>query len=257
MTRRKGAAGFPEVTLSEQFGFRLMHFGSPWVQGGMRIDRPLELTLEYSQRMMGWLLFVPLGSVPRRHVMQIGLGAAALAKHCHQVLKTRTTVIEINPRVVAACRQWFKLPPEDARLKIVLADGGEEIRRPRWRASVDVLQVDAYDHEAAAPVLDSADFYADCRALLTDDGCMVVNLFGRQASYAQSLARICAVFGEAAVWAFTPTTEGNTIVLAQRHARPVSRTEMMLQAAQIQKQYRLPAAKWPMLIAPVTQTAPA
>jgi spermidine synthase len=35
--------------------------------------------------------------------------------------------------------------------------------RCHWLGTVDALQVDLYDHEAAAPVLDSADFYADCR----------------------------------------------------------------------------------------------
>ena len=57
-------------------------------------------------------------------------------------------------------------------------------------AQVDALQVDLYDHEAAAPVLDSEAFYSDCRTLLTEDGCMTVNLFGRSSSYAQSLEKI-------------------------------------------------------------------
>ena len=34
------------------------------------------------------------------------------------------------------------------------------------------------------------DFYADCRALLTEDGCMTVNLFGRSSSYERSLEKI-------------------------------------------------------------------
>jgi spermidine synthase len=65
-------------------------------------------------------------------------------------------------------------------------------------------------------VLDSEDFYADCRALLTEDGCMTVNLFGRSSSYERSLEKIAAAFGADAVWAFKPTREGNTVVLAQR-----------------------------------------
>jgi spermidine synthase len=32
-----------------------------------------------------------------------------------------------------------------------------EIRDPKWWGSVDALQVDLYDHDAAAPVLDSAE----------------------------------------------------------------------------------------------------
>ena len=92
------------------------------------------------------------------------------------------------------------------------------------------LQVDLYDHEAAAPVLDSEDFYADCRRLLTEDGAMTVNLFGRSSSYEASLKKIVGAFGAEAVWAFKPTREGNTVVLAQRVATRPKRPELLLKA---------------------------
>ena len=150
--------------------------------------------------------------------MQLGLGAASLTKFTRKTLRMRSTAIELNPQVVAACRGWFKLPADDAKLEIVIADAATEIRNPRWQQSVDALQVDLYDHEAAAPVLDSEAFYADCRGLLTEQGTMTVNLFGRSSTYEQSLTRIVAAFGEDAVWAFKPTREGNTVVLARREA---------------------------------------
>jgi len=31
------------ITLSEEGGIRYLHFGSPWIQGAMRIARPDEL----------------------------------------------------------------------------------------------------------------------------------------------------------------------------------------------------------------------
>ena len=49
---------------------------------------------------------------------------------------------------------------------------------------------------------------------------MTVNLFGRSSSFERSLARIAAAFGADAVWAFKPTREGNTDVLAATHAEP-------------------------------------
>jgi hypothetical protein len=68
----------------------------------------------------------------------------------------QTTAIEINPKVLVACRGWFKLPADNARMQVVLADAEQEIADPKWWGSVDALQVDLYDHDAAAPVLDSA-----------------------------------------------------------------------------------------------------
>src|SRR5687767_10502826 len=196
----------------------------------MRLDDPFSIHLEYVQRMMAWLLFVDPASVSRRHAMQLGLGAAALTKFCHRRLRMKTTAIELNPQVIAACRLWFKLPRDDSRLSVVLGDAAEVAAHDHWREKVDALQVDLYDHEAAAPVLDSEAFYTDCRHLLTEDGCMTVNLFGRSSSYERSLAHIQAAFGAGAVWAFRPTREGNTIVVALRTPQRPVRGELATRA---------------------------
>ncbi len=245
MARAKTAnAKLPEVNFSDYRDVRYLHLGTEWVQGSMRLDAPFDIELEYVQRMMAWLLFVDPASVARRHAMQLCLGAATLTKFCRRKLRMKTTAIELNPQVVAACRLWFKLPPDDARLQVVLGDAAEVARHAHWHGTVDALQVDLYDHEAAAPVLDSEDFYADCRRLLTEDGCMTVNLFGRSSSYQRSLEKIASVFGAPALWAFKPTREGNTVVLALRTPRAFTRTQLAARAETIQTLGRLPAPKW-------------
>jgi spermidine synthase len=243
----------PEVNFSDWGDIRYLHLGTEWVQGSMKLDAPFEIELEYVQRMMAWLLFVEPSSVMGRHAMQLGLGAATLTKFCRKQLRMRTTAIELNPQVVAACRGWFKLPADDGKLEVVIADAALEIRRPKWQGTVDALQVDLYDHEAAAPVLDSEEFYADCRALLTEDGCMTVNLFGRSSSYERSLEKISAVFGADAVWAFKPTREGNTVVLALRTAVAPRRGELAERAQTIQTRWSLPAPKWLRVFKPQTR----
>ncbi|MFP5446324.1 MAG: spermidine synthase, partial [Betaproteobacteria bacterium] len=203
------------------------------------------------QRMMAWLLFVEPASVTKRHAMQLGLGAGAITKFCHKKLRLCTTAIELNPQVLAVCRQWFKLPPDGPKLRVVLADAAQEIKNPMWQGTVDALAVDLYDHEAAAPVLDSADFYADCRALLTDTGCMTVNLFGRASSFERSLQSMAAAFGDKALWAFKPTREGNTVVLAQKTPTRPKRAELDVQAQAIQARWDLPTTKWLRAFKPV------
>ncbi len=241
----------PEVNFSDFRGVRSLHLGSIWIQGSMRLDAPLDLELEYVQRMMAWLLFLSPTSVGSRHAMQLGLGAAALTKFCRKKLRMRTTAIELNPQVVHACRGWFRLPADDDRLRVIVADAAEEIRRAEWLGTVDALQVDLYDDEAAAPVLDSTDFYTDCRALLTEEGVMTVNLFGRASSYARSLAKITEAFGADAVWAFRPTREGNTVVLARHSSEPApDRATLLARAATVQSRWGLPAEKWPRALKP-------
>ena len=246
MARRKAGIGeeLPEVNFSDYNGVRCLHLGTEWVQGSMKLDDPYAIELEYVQRMMAWLLFFEPTRVATRHAMQLGLGAGALTKFCRRQLRMKTTVIELNPQVLVACRGWFKLPPEDAKLQVVIADAAQEIQKPEWQGTVDALQVDLYDHEAAAPVLDDEAFYAQCRVLLTDEGCMTVNLFGRASSYERSLSRITAAFGEEAVWAFKPTREGNTVVLAQRSATRPKRPLLQQRAEEIEARWGLPARKW-------------
>ncbi len=122
---------------------------------------------------------------------------------------------------------------------------------PEWLGTVDALQVDLYDHEAAAPVLDSPDFYADCRHLLTEDGCMTVNLFGRSASFERSVESIASAFGPRAVWQFKPTREGNAVVLAQRTPSRPNRDELQARADEIEARWDLPARKWLKVFKPV------
>ena len=239
-----GDDGLPQVSVSDDGVARYLHLGTPWVQGSMKLKEPFEIDLEYVQRMMAWLLFVDPDSVAERRAVQLGLGAAALTKFHYKKLKMRTAAIEINPLVVNICRSWFKLPPDNDMLEVVLGDASLEILQPRWQGAVDALQVDLYDHNAAAPVLDSVEFYADCRAMLTPEGSMTVNLFGRASSYQRSLDKITEAFSAGHVWAFRPTREGNTIVLAQRVATPLAREELQARAEAVQARWGLPATKW-------------
>lgn len=249
---RSVSRSLPDVHFSDYGDVRCLHLGTDWVQGSMFLDAPYEIELEYVQRMMAWLLFVEPSAVPKCHAMQLGLGAGTLTKFCRKKLRIKTTAIEINPQVVAACRLWFKLPADDGKLEVVLGDAAEVARHPHWHGSVDALQVDLYDQEAAAPVLDSAAFYADCRRLLSERGCMTVNLFGRNSSFDATLAKISAAFGAEAVWAFKSTREGNTVVLAQRTPWRPERGQLAERAQTIQTLWALPAPKWLRVFKPVT-----
>lgn len=240
----KQKTSLPEVQFSDEGHIRHLHLGTIWIQGSMDMRDPTRLVHEYIQRMMAWLLFVEPDSVPKREAVQLGLGAGSLTKFCAKVLRMKTTAIELNPQVLHACRGWFKLPADTVRMQVILADAAKEIQNPQWFGTVDALQVDLYDHEAAAPVLDSAEFYADCRRLLSEDGCMTVNLFGRSSSFDRSVDKIAAAFGREAIWAFKATREGNTVVLAQRTPSRPKRSVLAERAEIIQTQWGLPAPKW-------------
>jgi spermidine synthase len=242
--------GLAPATISESAGIRYLHLGTPWVQGAMRLDRPRQIALEYAQRMMAWLLLRPWEGLSKAHAVQLGLGSGAITRYCHGVLRMRTTAVEINPTVIEACRLWFRLPANSARLQVVQADAGRWVADPAHRASADVLCVDLYDHEAAAPVLDDDAFYADCAALLAEGGVMTVNLFGRDARLERSLARIAGAFVRGGVTWLTPTKEGNAIALALKSDTLPDRGVLAARAENIDTRLGLPARKWLRLLRP-------
>jgi len=241
----------PHATISEHQGIRDLHLDSPWIQGSMRIRAPFDIELEYVQRMMAWLLFLPPEGLGRRHAMQLGLGAGTITKFCHKKLRMRTTAVELNPEVIAACRAWFHLPADDQRLTVLNADAAEVVHDPARLQTVDVLCVDLYDHEAAAPVLDDEGFYAGCRGLLAEGGVMTVNLFGRDASFARSSARVAGVFGRDQVWSMRPTKEGNTVLIGARGIEVPDRDTLVARAATIEDRWGLPARKWLRMVRPL------
>ena len=73
---------------------------------------------------------------------------------------------------------------------------------------------------------------------------MTVNLFGRSSSYDRRLKRIQSAFGAEGVWAFKPTREGNTIVLALREPVTPTRAQLTARAEEIEARWGLPAKKW-------------
>ena len=242
-----GQAG---ATISEFDGVRYLHLGTDWVQGAMRIRKPRHLELEYIQRMMAWMLWRPTESLADGHAVQLGLGAGAITRFCHQELRMRTTAVELNGSVIDACHLWFHLPDNDERLTVLHADARRWVADAAHLQTADVLCVDLYDHEAAAPVLDDEAFYADCRGVLVHGGLMTVNLFGRDSSFERSAGRIAAAFGADQVWQLAPTKEGNTVVVAGRGVEVPDRAGLIARAEAIEARFGLKATKWLRLVRP-------
>ena len=223
---RKPAEDNESVYISEKYGVRTLHIGSDTVQSAMRIARPNDLEVVYTRSMMAFLLFKP----QPRHVLMLGLGGGSLAKFVyHYRPQSRVTAVEVNPQVVAIARQYFLLPPDDARLEVVVGDAAEYVRLPRVNA--DVVVVDGYDAESQVAALATLPFYRDCARVLGEDGILVVNLWGGDRNYSECVARISAAFGQRvlclpagkpgniAVFAFTRGQDRPTWVELHRRAQ--------------------------------------
>jgi spermidine synthase len=199
------------IDISEEAGVRYLHFGSTWIQGAMRIARPWNLELEYTREMMASLLLREGARWPRK-VLLIGLGAASLTKYLYRNFPlAHLTVVEIEPAVVAAARQFFKLPEDPKRVDIVIGDGVEYMLKSN--KEFDLILVDGYDENARSGALDTLPFYQSCRARLSDTGVMAVNLLTSNRRFDGSIKRIAEAFDDR-VLAFPSCESGNAIAFA-------------------------------------------
>ena len=233
------APGHPPATITEFRGVRSLHLGTSWVQGSMRLDKPDQIELEYVQMMMMWMLFLE----QPRHIVQLGLGSAALTKFCYQRFPAaRVSVAELNPNVIGICHAMFGLPPNDARLNVREMDAMDFVLDAAHHNTIDVLQVDLYDEEARGPVLDSQEFYQACFDCLTADGIMTANVFGDFSNYDKNLLNMELVF-DAVVW-LPEVHDANIVVVAFKRAPQIDFSVLYERAGAIKKSMNLPAKKW-------------
>ncbi len=183
------AAGLFRGELSGPFildtaGTRHLYFDLRAVQSSMRLEAPDDLFTAYAQKMMAFLLF---NRAPR-HILMIGLGGGSLVKFCHRHLQdTRLTVVEIDPDIIEL-REWFHVPADDERLRIILGDGADFVRRGDWTA--DILLIDAFDRAGVAPSLASDDVYTQAFRCLGPNGVLVMNLAGERCRYVAHLEKL-------------------------------------------------------------------
>jgi spermidine synthase len=231
--------GHPPATITEFEGVRSLHLGTSWEQGAMRLSRPDAIELEYVQMMMAWLLF----QATPRHIVQLGLGSAALTKFCYRRFPdARVTAVELNPNVIAICRALFELPPNDDRLEVREMNALDFVLDKKNHGTVDALQVDLYDEEARGPVLDTPEFYRGCCDCLTPGGIMTANVFGEFGNYDKNLEAMTEVF-DAVVW-LPEVHDANIVVIAFKNAPQIDFSVLYERAGEIKRRLNLPAKKW-------------
>ncbi len=202
-------------------GVRSLHFGSLPRQSSMLLSDPNQLYLEYARTMAIWMLFK---ETLNDDALLIGLGGGSIAKHLlHQFPDCQVKVVEYRKSVVKIARSHFGLPL-DSRLKVVVDDGAEYVRKrlDSERELYSLIMVDAFDHVGMADAVCNLEFFERCQQLLKKDGLLIINCWGgvRRPQFQQ----IALWLGKLFNWKllFVPVQgRGNIIGLAFNSATPV------------------------------------
>jgi len=216
---------------------RTLHVGGEAIQSSMRLEDPYALALDYTRCMMAFLLF---HAEPRAALM-IGLGGGSLAKFFFKNLrKTRTKVVELDARVVAAAREHFALPPDGARLRVEVGDGAESLEPE----CCDLLIVDAFEDELHVPRLASREFYDGAFLALAEPGALVVNFMDDDPKLDLALQRMELAFGGAVV-AMPALYDPNIVAFALKGApRRVAWHALRARAGELESRLGLPFTRY-------------
>ncbi|MBS1158740.1 MAG: spermidine synthase-like protein [Proteobacteria bacterium] len=198
---------YPKPFVIDDGKSRFLYFNVRLMQSEMSLKAPNDLAIRYTQKMMAFLLFQPR---PKRIVL-IGLGGGSLIKFCYYRLPgTQLTAIELDPEVIAF-RDSFLLPPDDARLQVLQADGAEYLEKTE--KGIDVLLVDAFDKTGFAPSLANREFFENAFTKLSGNGVMVINLAGEKETYAGLIGEAMHVFDDQVIVISVPD-DGNHVLYA-------------------------------------------
>ena len=173
------------VYVSETDGVRSLHLGSVTIQSAMRVRDPFALELTYTRGIMCFLLF----KSNVKEMLTIGLGGGSVAKHVYtSCLEIKSTIVEINPKVIQVARNQFYVPENDDRFDVIEGDGLQYLAE--HINATDILLIDAFDSNGIPPNFCSQDFFDQCSVTLKRDGIFVINLWGSDKNFDIYLQRI-------------------------------------------------------------------
>jgi spermidine synthase len=141
-------------------------------QSMISLSNPEAVPMEYIHLAMLGMLFTP----QRERVLMIGLGGGTftslLRRHYPDLW---IDAVEIDPVVVEAAKRFFSVQ-EDSRFRIHVEDGADFIERVSY--SYDLIFLDAYTQDGLPEHLATVEFFNTVKARLSENGVVVINLYG-------------------------------------------------------------------------------
>ncbi|MEX0496240.1 spermidine synthase [Raoultella terrigena] len=184
--------------------FRILRFDEVFEQSKVNLLSPHVPVHQYIRAMLMatyWCSPSP--------VLLLGLGGGALLRALHAMNSAiAADVVELRPAVIDVAREWFTLPETDT-IRYFPEDAVSFLARETG-ARYPLIFADLYLAWEMDPLQGTETFLARCRALLHDDGWLVINYLTVPRSDTLLYQALYRVFSTVL---FCQVTEGGNVVI--------------------------------------------
>ncbi len=230
----EGDSLYHHIRVSEQNGIRYLSFNrTRGSQSAVDIKNHYKLQFAYTKA--SFVVPAFLDRDPGR-ILYVGLGAGSMPRVMAKIFpKARIDMVEIDPDVVKAAKQYFFFQPT-TQMRIFPQDGRQFLRRSRDR--YDIIFLDAYNDHAIPFHLTTQEFLTIVKEKLTPNGVMASNIWGPRSDgfYQAEVKTIQQVFPR--LYFIDSISTNNYILVAPAQNKTMTRNQLMERVAPLQKRYR-------------------
>lgn len=149
--------------------------GQFFLQSRLNLKTREAPVLIYSKMMLASLLFQ---SSPKR-ILMLGLGGGSISNVLHHVFpETHIDVVEVDSHVIDTCKRFFYLR-ESENYKVHAMDARIFIQSQIGKSNYDLIFLDAFKSGSVPFHLKTGEFYQEIRKVLSPQGVVASNLYGR------------------------------------------------------------------------------
>ena len=223
------------VVSEDDDGLRILRFERFGArQSVVKPGDPEHLELPYARVMIPMpFLFVE----QPRSALVIGLGGGTIPSFLRKRFpQMRIDVVDIDPGVVAVAKSHFGFR-EDGLMRAHVEDGRRFVERTRER--YDLVFLDGFGVDSVPPHLTTREFLSAVRSVLTPQGAVIGNVWGRQVNrlYDSMVKTYRAVFEGLVV--VDVMGSGNKILIAMPAKSEASDYELVHRAREVSRKLKL------------------
>lgn len=222
---------FIVVSENSEKGMRYLHNNEKHlIQGGMKINSPNQLALEYYRMSLISLAF--LDNEPK-DILVVGLGAGAVPKYLNRRFPNASVdVVEIDPEILTVAQKYFYFAEND-KMRVHVNDGRMFIKRTKKK--YDLVFLDAYRNGSIPFHLTTREFLEETRKILGPGGVVVSNILSEKANQFHDSMIVTYQDAFEHLYMFTGKESRNYVFVATDQKRGRMGKEVMERAKKVEK----------------------